>query len=173
MNIQRAFLFDNPIDYLRAGSGHVRSWSVLRSSNIALSLFVILEFVLAIAAGINLWTTICNLSVKTNYAVGCSDNVATLSWTSTAIALHIIGKITFDLRAKTLKLTSAIRKKHSRILIWAKDEFTMCAKQQRAHLESRDETYLFILFSWLTSLLIIGHLLYGSMAFSALIFIGI
>lgn len=154
------------------------------------------ELVFAIAAVANVALASYELGSNTIYIAGCGSNFDPLIWTFIAVAIHLIGMFTFSLQAQVKWSVASMALdapgeqqppqevaarteskpwrniKGRRVADWLDAEFTPCMTHTNLSFSWRNETYLFIFMSWVTSVVTICHLLYGTSVFSSLLFVG-
>ncbi|KAJ5605559.1 hypothetical protein N7510_008340 [Penicillium lagena] len=164
------FVYPNPIEELKARDNHL---AIMHFSPIQAIFVSILEYVLVMGAIANVYTTAFYMGSWTINTISCGDNWYPLSWAVTTLIIHIFGSWCLALRVNTTKKNKGSRNQAERWFCrWIRHEITPCITHEKLELTWKPESYLFVAISWWTSLLTVVHLIWGTVVFSSIQFIG-
>lgn len=144
------------------------------SSPMKSTLVVILEYTFAMAAVVNILTTLWQLSIQTGSAFASDVDWTIMLIEPLLIGIYILNTAAFHLRIRVEapgahgQTPLSIRQKLLRI---TQAELTLCGNQAALVLRWRQETFWFIAASWLTSFATVFHALYSILVFSSPLFI--
>lgn len=166
------FVYDNPLERLKTREGGLLPPHLLELSPWQARCIVFVEYVLVLSAIANVMTASYYSGIWTINTIACDDTWYPMAWVGLTVVLHIMGIIALSQRvrvAQPAKLTWGFQ---SRVLRWLKNEFTPCIAQNKIWLHWSKETYLFVFMSWCSSISTVAHLLFGTIAFSSITFVG-
>lgn len=164
------FVYPNPIEELKARDNHL---AIMHFSPIQAGFVSILEYVLVMGAIANVYTTAFYMGSWTINTISCDDVYYPILWAVTTLFIHIISSWCLALRVITPRKNKCSRNlEEKRLCRWIRHEITPCITHDKLELDWKPESYLFVAISWWTSLLTVTHLLYGTIAFSSIQFIG-
>jgi hypothetical protein len=164
------FVYPNPIKELRAREGHLvpkyfTPWQA--------ALVSILQYGLVIGAVANLYTTAFYTGYWTINAISCDTTWFQTLWAVLTLPIHLFGVWALALRVKTVRNKARQHDKNpNRVLQWLKHETKPCVTHEKIALTWKPETYLFVVVSWWTSIITATHVLWGTIAFSSIQFLG-
>ena len=164
------FVYPNPIEELKARENHL----ILTNLSSRQAVFVsILQYVLVLAAIANVYTAAFYTGYWTINTISCDDVWYPTFWVVTTLFIHLFGMWCLALRVKTNRNASrSVFTWKDTIREWITHEATPCVTHERLMLSWKPETYTFVAVSWWTSIITTVHLLYGTIAFSSVQFIG-
>lgn len=165
----RTFVYPNPIKELRAREGHLSPthFSLWQAAFVS-----VLQYVLVLGAVANVYTAAFYTGYWTINTIDCDTVWYPAHWAATTLPIHL-GMWGLALRVKTIKDKAWQRNKWmSRVFRWIRDEATPCIMHEKLLLSWKPETYLFVAVSWWTSILTATHILWGTIAFSSIQFLG-
>jgi hypothetical protein len=166
----RPFVYLDPIAGLKAREGNLtpkrlHSWQA--------AVIVLVEYILVLAAVANVFVMSYLTGLWTINTISCDTIYLPLLWVGTTAPLHLLAMLALSLRVKTVTdETSTKESWGNRLHRWAQNEITPCITHKKLVLDWKPESYPFIIISLVTSLGAVCHLLYGTIAFSSLQFIG-
>ncbi|KAJ2987629.1 hypothetical protein NUW58_g4397 [Xylaria curta] len=165
------FVYENPLERLKAIEGRLLPTKLLALSPWQAGGIILVEYILILGAIVNILTASYFAGGWTINTISCDDTWYPIAWVGLTIVLHICGKIALDQRARTVN-TVRFQKLPSKIISYLRYEFSPCISQDRLEMQWTEETYLFIFISWFSSIGTVAHILFGTIAFSSLTFIG-
>ncbi|KAK5655108.1 hypothetical protein OQA88_6007 [Cercophora sp. LCS_1] len=154
----RPFEYKSPVGILRSREGR------FYSLNLGPAWFVLcLEYALALASVANVAHVTYQLGVGVTTMILPDSQFLPGLWASTGVVVHIVGALCLKsrLRLLTPKGESIFR-----------SEMTLSSKKSIT-VETIRETKLFLLLSWITSMLTTFHVIFGTLAFSSMQFISV
>ncbi|KAJ5771123.1 uncharacterized protein N7511_003174 [Penicillium nucicola] len=164
------FVYPNPIEELKSRDNHL---AIMHFSSRQAVFVSILEYVLVMGAIANVYTTAFYMGSWTINTISCDDVWYPALWAVTTLFIHIFGSWCLALRVNTPRKNEGSRKSAENGLgRWIRHELSPCITHDKLELIWKPESYLFVAISWWTSLLTVVHLLYGTIAFSSIQFIG-
>ncbi|KAH8588812.1 hypothetical protein B0O99DRAFT_554606 [Bisporella sp. PMI_857] len=162
---RRSFEHRDPIGILREREGRLHP-PVL--SGFTRALIMVIEYFFTLAAIANVVTISWELGRQVICTFAPQVTYIPLLWAVLNIGIHISQAIALQLRTTV----SCPRKSYS-ILSLIKIQFTSLDHQRPMHITVHPETYAYIFFSWLTPLFTVLHGLFGTLAFSSMLFISV
>lgn len=175
MKPTRPFEYYNPFaDQLALGKGQ---WAPSKVTGTRRFIFVLLEFLVASGSIANLATMSWTLGLNTIAVISCDDSDSLVElWIALAIFAHLFGIITFFSRAeihtdrRERASISVFQKARDWLsLIW---EFKLCVNQKPLNVTWGEENWKFAFWSWFAAGYTVAHLLFGTLVFSSLSFVG-
>lgn len=164
------FIYPNPIEELEARDNHL---AIMHFSPIQAVFVSILEYTLVVGAIVNVYMTAFTMGSWSINTISCDDLWYPLLWVVTTLFIHIFGSWCLALRVITPENSEDSRHQvKGKLVRWIRHELTPCITHTKLDLIWAPESYLFVALSWWTSLLTVVHLLYGTVAFSSIQFIG-
>lgn len=164
------FVYPNPIEELEARDNHL---AIMQFSPIQAIFVSILEYVLVMGAIANVYITAFTMGSWSINTISCDDLWYPTLWAVTTLFIHIFGSWCLALRVSTPgNNEDSQHRVKERLFRWIRNELTPCITHNKLDLIWKSESYLFVAISWWTSLLTVVHLLYGTVAFSSIQFIG-
>jgi hypothetical protein len=161
----RSFQYLDPWNLLRDRVYRLRPKRFSAAGEFAV---VYLEYVLAAAVIVNT-VTLCNqLGNQVSFTFAPHLTYLPLLWSILGITLHITGALEICVRRVTLKQCTC-----GSVLRLVRDQFLPLDSGITSSVHFRKETYTVIALSWYTSLLVICHLIYGTLTFSSMLFISV
>ena len=161
----RSFDYRDPIGALKEREGRLHPPKIPSGGD---AVVMIVEYVVVFAAIAN----VAMLSYQLGIQVPCTFTphltYLPLLWAFLSIIIHLSGAPALHLRA----CVSSGRSCNS-VLDWIKIQFTPLAKQRPIVVGLVQETYPFILVSLFTSIFTVCHVIYGTLAFSSMLFISV
>ncbi|KAI0420353.1 hypothetical protein F5X98DRAFT_371766 [Xylaria grammica] len=127
------------------------------------------QYLLALIAIVNLLHVSLELGIKTVCSFDTENQYYPLGWALISLPIHVISSWATWLR---MRFQKGGRGKHGSFGQRLADEFTLSAQQRPSTLEFRDESPTFVALSWLSSTAIITQILYGTVVFSSILFLG-
>lgn len=141
------------------------------------------QYLLAVAATINVAIISWKLGIRTVLSWAPQSSEFPLIWAFLSVAIHIGGAMSVFLRIKlttkptaspdsnTSPETTSCPSKRATLLNVAKLEVQPSSTQPPVELSLREESDIFIFFCWLTSVGIVLHIVYGTLTLSGTLFI--
>lgn len=169
------FIYQDPVAGLKAREGCLLSQFVPRLSTFQAAIIVLAEYILILAATANVITASYYMGIWTINTVTCPNTFLPILWVCLTVLIHLLGMYALALRTETMRDSKS---RDSRQSIWARIserlryEIKPCVIHNKLVLEPKDERTLFIFISWLTSIGTVTHLLYGTVAFASITFVG-
>jgi hypothetical protein len=164
------FVYPNPIEELEARDNHL---AIMQFSPIQAIFVSILEYALVMGAIVNVYMTAFYMGSWSINTISCDDLYYPLLWAVTTLFIHIFASWCLALRVVTPENNEGSRNQmKERLFQRIRHEITPCITHNKLELIWKPESYLFVAISWWTSLLTVVHLLYGTVAFSSIQFIG-
>ncbi|KAH0533899.1 hypothetical protein FGG08_007481 [Glutinoglossum americanum] len=165
------FEYSNPFVILQTKEGR-RLHS--RKSALRKALAVTVQYLLAFAAIANVATVSYDLGVKSLFNFTCNQAYLAFLWAFLAPAIQVSGSIAFRLRFKVVDIDAGDgRRKRGRFVQRLINEFSPCSTQGRSSILWKRETTFFLIWSWTVSAVAACHILFGTLAFSSLLFIAV
>jgi hypothetical protein len=130
----------------------------------------ITEYVLVLGAVANVYTAAFYTGSWTINTISCDTIYFQVLWSILTVPLHLVAVCALTLRVRD-KAPRSENDSHWLFRLF-RYEMQPCVMQSRLDLAQRNETYLFILVSWATSILSTTHVLWGTIAFSSVQFLG-
>ncbi|KAI9764471.1 MAG: hypothetical protein M1840_008397 [Geoglossum simile] len=161
----RSFDYRDPIGALKEREGRLHPPRFPFGKGVVV---VIIEYAVALASIANVATLSYQLGIQAPCTFAPQLTYLPLLWAVLGVSIHISGAFALYLRARV----SSGRSRHS-VLDWVKILFMPVAKQKPLAVQVVPETYLFILVSFFTSILTICHIIYGTLAFSSMLFVSV
>lgn len=131
---------------------------------------IALQYILTLGALANIAHITWQLSTMTVVSFAPATQFLPSIWVGLGIVIHLFGTAAVMLRAKLTLCDAAGAGKTAKQVF--QEELSLCARQPKARLTLRAETYKFILFSWVTSMLTIIHIILGTLIFSSMLLVG-
>jgi hypothetical protein len=165
----RTFDYVDPKELLQKKPGSVKVFSMGPTKKPAIAL---LQYVIAAAAVVNLATASYELCIRTVCSFAPENAYEPALWAFLAVAVHLFGSLSVYLRVRIVTGGSGANTS-GRERLWQRirREFIPSAAREEAELEIKDETYLYILLAWFTSMGTVLHIIYGTLVFSSILFI--
>ncbi|KAF2659561.1 hypothetical protein K491DRAFT_689176 [Lophiostoma macrostomum CBS 122681] len=166
----RSFEYTDPVAQLEERGSLVEETkiSALRGAVVTAG-----EYVVVLGAVANVYLACYYTGSWAVNTISCSDMYYTAIWASLAPILHVLGMLA--LRSKVMTVPRESRGSETwawEVRQWLRYEMTPCVAQDKLVLQSKQDTFPFILVSWIGSILTVAHILYGVVAFSSLQFLG-
>lgn len=183
--MSRAFEYTDPATLLEDRRGRLRqhAWTGWR-----LQLLTVAEYVVAFAAIANIATINWHLGIRTVCSIWSDNVIAPILWSTLTVVAHAMGSILLGLQLKRIDLSKTpsvkdaqrsnsipeqLPRKLCRVLRkWTHTEFQSSCCQKSIHVTAFRERHIVIVFSWILSTLIVSHVIYGTIVYSSLYFIG-
>ncbi|KAJ5176532.1 uncharacterized protein N7482_002409 [Penicillium canariense] len=166
------FVYPNPVADLKEREGRLLLNHLSALSNFRAAILILTEYLIVIAAIVNVTTASYYTGLWTITNISCSTTWYPIVWVFVTICLHLMGMLSLALRAETIRGAGTTRSIKARVTEWIQHEFKPCITHEKLALNWKQENIAFIFVSWLTSIATVVHLLYGTIAFSSLVFIG-
>ncbi|KAB8273842.1 hypothetical protein BDV30DRAFT_238369 [Aspergillus minisclerotigenes] len=168
----RTFDYRDPLQVVCTSSDSVRLLPALQSRRTWRFAIILIQYLLAASAVVNVAHTSWQLGVQTLCSFSTETTFHPLLWTFSALIIHILGAIAVNRRIRIVELSADppvtfLRKARRRV----SEEFRLSADQAKASLTFKQQSYTFICTSWCTSTGTILHLIYGTLTFSSIVFI--
>lgn len=173
----RAFDFDASDPAARFYSNRPKSIaSPELKSTFTATFVVVLQYLLAIAAVVNVVQLSWLVGTRTVCSFASDTVFLPLVWSFATLAIHALGTATVVLRVKfhdkgRSKNTPSSSPRWHRLKGICKREFQLNCQRAHFDVEIRQETYRFIFLSWCTSIGVILHIVAGTVVFSSILFI--
>lgn len=134
---------------------------------------VSVEYLIALAAIANVIVAAVFAGRWTIDTTSCSAGYLPVLWVFLTPVAHVASQIALALRTKTVEDESpeARMSLRERLLKAFSNELKPCSAQTRLRLELDNDSILFILVSWFISVWTVAYVLYGTIAYSTLMFI--
>ncbi|KAF2872861.1 hypothetical protein BDV95DRAFT_491077 [Massariosphaeria phaeospora] len=166
VNPLRTFEYVDPLRLLRTHESVVRVpmaawWQAALVSGA--------EYALVGAAAVNVSLACWQTGAWTVNTISCDDVYYPLLWAALAVVIHLHGIVALALRVVADPERRGCVNKMAR---WLRHEFMPCSTQDKVVLQRVPETYFFLVLSGWVSVGTVAHILYGTVAFSSLQFIG-
>jgi hypothetical protein len=171
VNPLRTFTYADPVADLKTVEGHLVPTS-FRPRQAAL--VTLLEFIFVLAAVANTYTACYQMGFWTVNTMSCDSTFYPLAWAALTLWIHLCGMLALSLRVKTAKdqIKSSKPGYTSKLTQWFKHEAEPCIMHEKLVLAWKPQTYVFVGMSWLISVSTVAHIVYGTVTFSGLYFIG-
>lgn len=181
--MSRAFEYTDPATLLQDRRGRLRqhNWTGWK-----LQLLMVGEYVVALAAISNIALMNWHLGIRTVCSIWSDNVIAPILWSTLTVVAHAMGSMLLGMQVKRIdlsktlsdndefnSLTEKVSTKLSRTLRkWSHTEFQSSCRQKNIHVTAFGERQIVIIFSWILSTLIVAHVIYGTIVYSSLYFIG-
>jgi hypothetical protein len=148
----------------------------------------VVEYTLAIGAVANIAFLDYELGANTICIIWSTSIFAPLAWGAAGIFNHVLGALTLRTRIRRLdpheRETAATGEATGRmdwarrwnlrrfLRDWVVGEVRMTATQKDVHVDEFPETHTYVVLTWVSSVCIIAHILFGTIVFSSIVFIG-
>lgn len=167
----RTFDYPNPVEKLKIREGGL---ALPYFSPFQAAFVSMVEYALVLGAVANVYTAAFYAGRWTINMVDCDTDFYAIVWAVLTIPLHICGMWCLALRTETKNDNKARRRDgwKSVGLRWLRHEATPCIVHEKLHLVQKPETYLFVVVSWWMATYTAVHVLYGTVTFSTLQFLG-
>ena len=173
------FVYQDPVAGLKAREGRLLPPFLSELSPWQALCIVTAEYLIILAAMANVITGSYWAGLWTINAFACTHTYLPLLWVVLTIFIHLFGMLALELRVETVKdgVPTRLNGRPSGSMMswlraWSRHEFTPCINHDKLELRAKDESYLFVFISWFGSVGTVCHLLYGTVTFSSLAFIG-
>ena len=167
-----SFVYQDPVTSLKARDGRLLRRFLSALSPIRSISVVIVEYLLILAAIANVITASYYAGLWSISTIACTNAHSPMLWVGLTLHIHISGMLALALQAETILDTMQRGRPKTRWLERLRHEFTPCVSHEKLVLKPKDESYSFVFASWFASLATVVHLLFGTVAFSSLAFIG-
>ena len=157
---------------LKEQEGHLLPDNLRALSNFRAAILILIEYLIVLSAIANVITASYYTGLWTITNISCSTTWYPILWVFLTIGLHLLGMLSLALRAGTERDARTIRSNKTRVIEWIQHEFKPCITHEKLALNWKGENKAFIFVSWFASIATVSHLLYGTIAFSSLEFIG-
>ncbi|KAK3718572.1 hypothetical protein LTR37_005076 [Vermiconidia calcicola] len=173
VNPTRTFHYADPKDLLYIRRKSIRAPRLTGFFGVVV---LVLEYLFACLAVTNLSIVSWQLCVRTICSFAQDTVYMPALWALMAEAIHIAGAIAVALRVQLTEEPSKRRRPHSHrfgrnIFQTIRKEFTLSRAQPAATLEYDEESYWFLIVSWITASGTVLHIVFGTLVFSSLLFI--
>ncbi|KAH8901472.1 hypothetical protein GQ53DRAFT_597400, partial [Thozetella sp. PMI_491] len=162
----RAFEYSNPEEMLRKGTGSI-GWGEQLGRPVA-AVVVALQYLIVCAAVANVSHITYELCVFSVCSFLPEMQVLPAVWLALALAVYVLGDAAVMLRIRLREQNGRCRTLGEAV----RQEFQLSALRPMTVLEFRPESRIYILISWLTATGNIMHIIFGTVIFSSLQFIG-
>ena len=166
------FIYQDPVVGLKAREGRLLPRFFPGLSTFQAIIIVLAEYVLILAAIANVIASNYFMGIWTINTVACPNNFLPILWVGLTVLIHLFGMFALAVRTKTIRDSKSRQGIWARIAEKIRYEIKPCIIHNKLILEPKDETTLFVFISWFTSVGVVTHLLYGTIAFSSVTFIG-
>ena len=166
------FAYQDPAAGLKAREGRLLPHFLSTLSPFQAAIIVLAEYLLVLAAIANVITASHYAGLWTINTIACTNTYLLLLRVVLTVFLHFGGILALTLRAETIRDTRSRQSIRARFTEQMRYETTPCVSHNKLVLKPKDESYFFVFMSWFTSIGTVTHLLYGTVAFSSLAFIG-
>lgn len=163
------FVYPNPLQDLKARENHLAPAHLPPRQAAAVS---ILQYGLIVGAVVNVYTAAWQTGYGTTNTISCDTVYFPILWLVLTLSIHLFGMWCLALRVKTAGVPTWRNMRWSEIRQWIKHEATPCITHEKLALVWKPGTYLFVAVSWWTSILTTTYILWGTIAFSSLQFLG-
>lgn len=161
----RAFKLESPTKILHDHEGRLRNrtWSILTER-----LIVLLEYCITIGSIANLAHTCYQLGLRTICNFAPMIPYFPMLWTWIGICIHLVGCWAMHLRIREQRGYRLAPKWH-----FLTGQFLPLTEQTPMRFTVRNESYRSIFLSWVASVMVMVHIIFGTLCWSSLIFIGV
>lgn len=171
----RSFQYPNPTELLQPQNQGAVGVQFPRYRRAGRVVVTVVEYALAMTAVVNVYHVTYTLAIQTIVSIYEDVFWAQPLWAVSAIPIHLFGCISYWLLVQ-VNYSDDESKKDSfsiRQLMWrcAKLEFTPTAYREPPRIKPKQKTTYFLIFSWITEIVTLAHILYGTTVFSSTIFI--
>jgi hypothetical protein len=166
------FIYQDPVADLKAREGRLIPSRFSALSHFQAAIIVLVEYLLILAAIANVITASYYTGLWTINTISCDTIWFPIVWVVLTLSIHLMGMTAFALRADTIRGVGSSRSTRTRFIERIQYEFKPCVTHDKLVLKWKDENYFFIFISWFASITTVSHLLFGTVAFSSLEFIG-
>jgi len=129
------------------------------------------EMILALGSMVNVIHLCWSIGKTTVFNPWCDRSFGPLVWTSISAVIFMLGTGTFSLvvheHLESEEGTSYMRRFWKRL----RNERVPCMAQEPRWLSWKDESYAFVFLGWMTTLLTIVHIIFGTFWFSSVLFL--
>jgi hypothetical protein len=129
-----------------------------------------IEYICVFAAIANVAHTSWQLGVSSVCSMAYDNNWLPLLWTFSTPLIYACGIVAVKLRTEFREQGAVEKSGMFKILFWR--EMQLCGQQAQASLTFQQESYAFVFWSLLTSLLTTVHLAFGTVLLSSSLFVG-
>jgi len=161
----RSFEHRDPLAILREREGRIRPPLL---PGYVEAIIMVLEYLFALAAISNVVSISWELGRRVICGFAPHVTYIPLLWAVLNIGIHISSAVALWLRTSV-----KCKRPSASYLDFVKLHFTPLAKQKPVVVTLHPESYSFVFFSWLTPLFTVLHCLFGTLAFSSMLFISV
>lgn len=169
----RTFIHDDPREVLQRSST-ARPYPQLRTASAVM--LSIAEYIVAMLAAGNVCLVIAEMGFRAVSSIGSEVQWVPTFWIIGSLVVYGLGFVSLVTR---LRLHHPHERTGSRRgTVWRAIQRTirrepiLCGRQETTMLTYGPETLLWSMFSWLTSTLTVVHIIFGTLIFSGILFIG-
>jgi hypothetical protein len=166
------FVYEDPVAKLKAREGRLLPGYLSVLSRFHATAIVFVEYLLILGAIANVITASYYTGLWTINTISCDTIYLPILWVALTVFIHIGGMLALALRAETIRDAGSRRSVKTWFIERIQYELKPCVTHDKLALNWKDENYFFIFISWCTSFGTVTHLLFGTIAFSSLEFIG-
>ncbi|KAI0410394.1 hypothetical protein F5X98DRAFT_368834 [Xylaria grammica] len=162
----RTFEYRTPTELL---SSRADSIEIPRMGAVPSAAITALQYLLAAAAAVNTAHVSWQLGNQAFCSLDVDSDFFPLVWSSVSVVVFALGSISTYIRVSLVSVAPT----RSRCLGgFLRSEFTLSANRGDFKLHVKQERYMFILLSWLTSVLTVLYILFGTVVLSSIQFVG-
>lgn len=168
------FAYSDPVADLKACEGRLIRRRLSTLTPLQAAAISVAECVLAIGAIANIISVSLYAGLRTINTISCAAYWLPVMWVSLSAVVYLVGVLEFALRAQPTRVGGSGSRTTiiARFSAWMRHEFTPCISHEMISLDSREETLPSVLVSWFVSVLTVAYVIFGTVAFSSLVFIG-
>ncbi|KAH8658398.1 hypothetical protein BX600DRAFT_514890 [Xylariales sp. PMI_506] len=181
--VSRAFEYSNPVDMMQDRRGRLRQYSPRGKRFWALS---VTQYAIAVGAVINIVLICRDLGLNTICIFWSNTIYAPAIWAVLVMTIHLLGAIVMRIRVKRVfedPVESGLvyekvcwmtwfRKMPDRIRSLRRTEHVPAVRQKDVFLVVFPERPLFVFLSWFLSIVIVCHVIFGTLVLSSTTFVG-
>jgi hypothetical protein len=161
----RSFENRDPLRALAEFKGHSRYFELSFPAELVIAT---IEYILTLAAVANVLTLTHQLASQSILAIAPETTYIPWLWVFIGVLLHIIGSFTFHLHVSVTRERTRLS-----LATWFRPLYTPWFEHGTVRTETQMETYLFIFMSWFMSVGTVLHVIFGTLMFSALLFVAV
>jgi hypothetical protein len=129
---------------------------------------MLVEYIMVGLAIANMATLGLELGFKVIYNFAPQSIYLPILWAYLGSLAHIAGAVALKFRVRRVKYSG-----DDKSLNWFNAQFKPLALQKAAHYETDDESWISVVLSWVTSVGVACHIIFGTLTFSSVLFISV
>jgi hypothetical protein len=166
------FVYPDPVSKLQQRKGRLLPHWLSTLTPLRAAALTVVEYLAILATVANTVTASWYTGQWSISTADCPADYLPLLWLCFSACVHIGNVLTLHLRSEIIRNPYVGRSLKGRVTEWICNEFSPCVIQDKLQLIMKKETILFMSLSWLASVGMVGYVVYGTVVFSSLMFVG-